>query len=196
MYQQPPQTKKPKPIQTNSLLESLRDVTGGVKNTVTRDVVGKVGVDVFSALTGAVPKPTESPYVESFFGRERRPMSPFRKPDVHRPPIVKLEEINLKQQIEAVRAELKALTASMKNFNTEVQKAVSEIPAQPGIYHLNFIERLRGIVRILRQQIEDSRTWLSLTVKRKKQKMYWGLYKKHGTKFGLSSERTIATQVG
>jgi hypothetical protein len=46
-------------------------------------------------------------------------------------------------------------------------------------------------------KIEDGRAWLETFAKRKKKKLgYWKMYKKHGTTFGLSHERTIATQTG
>ena len=67
----------------------------------------------------------------------------------------------------------------------------------PGIYHVNFFERLRSILKVLREQIDDSRTWLALSAQRKQKKLgYWGMFKKHGTSFGLSNERSIATSAG
>ncbi|MEK7119300.1 MAG: DUF5660 family protein, partial [Patescibacteria group bacterium] len=69
-------------------------------------------------------------------------------------------------------------------------------PVAPGVYHLNFFERLKSMLKILREQIEDSSSWLSLQNNRKKKKRYWGMYKKHGTSFGLSHERNLATQAG
>ncbi|OGG30239.1 hypothetical protein A2973_01055 [Candidatus Gottesmanbacteria bacterium RIFCSPLOWO2_01_FULL_49_10] len=102
----------------------------------------------------------------------------------------------IKQKLEAVRLELRSLSTTIKKFHQEVIQAVEEIPVHPGIYHLNFLDRLQGIIRILRQQVEDGSNWLSLWTGRKQKKQYWGMYKKHGTKFGLSSERTLATQAG
>jgi len=54
-----------------------------------------------------------------------------------------------------------------------------------------------GIVKNLRQKVEEGRTWLAAFSQRKIKKMgYWKMYKKHGTTFGLSHERTVATQTG
>ena len=124
------------------------------------------------------------------------PKNFIRRPEINRQPLIEREQLHVREQLAAIRAELKALSETIKNFNQDVQKAINEIPARPGIYHLNFMERLRSVLKILREQIEDSRTWLSLSTGRKKKKQYWGLYKKHGTQFGLSSERTLATQAG
>jgi hypothetical protein len=71
-----------------------------------------------------------------------------------------------------------------------------EMPVSPGIYHVNFFERLRSIIQLLRQQVEDSRTWLLMVTTKRTQKDYWCMYSKHGTTFGLSSERIIATAIG
>ena len=113
-----------------------------------------------------------------------------------RPKPVRTEDIAIKQQLEAIRQELKALAVSMKGFHQEVQKAVETPIAEPGIYHVNFFERLRSLIKLLREQIEDGRSWLALWNTRKKKMGYWGMFKKHGTSFGLSSERSIATQAG
>jgi hypothetical protein len=71
-----------------------------------------------------------------------------------------------------------------------------ETPVDPGIYHVTFLERLRSFIQLLREQVDDSRTWLTVSSKRQKKMAFWGLYKKHGTQFGLSSERTVSTQAG
>jgi len=57
-------------------------------------------------------------------------------------------------------------------------------------------ERISSILKLLREQVDDSRTWLSLHTNRKQKRGFWGMYKKHGTQFGLSNERTLATQAG
>ena len=190
MWQTQPKPKKQAPP-SESVLEALRQMGGGVGKTITKDVIGKVGSDALTSLFGQVPRSGEL-----FTNQPEVQPVQIRRPEILRPPMVRVEEINLKPQIEAVRAELKMLIASLKSFNQEVQKAVNEVPVQPGIYHLNFMERLKSILKILREQIDDSRSWLALSTNRKKQKGYWGMFKKHGTSFGLSSERTIATQAG
>lgn len=193
LWQNQPKPKKQAPP-SESVLEALRQMGGGVGRTLAKDVIGKVGSDALTSLFGQVPKSGELFTQREVHQPEVRPI--IRRPEVIRPPLVRVEEVNLKQQIEAVRAELKAIAVSLKSLNQEVQKAVSEVPVRPGIYHLNFMERLKSILKILREQIDDSRSWLALSVNRKKQKGYWSMFKKHGTSFGLSGERSIATQAG
>lgn len=170
----------------------------GVGQTVTKDVAGKVASDALTSLFGATPQSggelKQNQTIE--VNREQQPQRPVFRPEALRPSISRSEDAQLKQQIDAVRAELKALASSMNSLHQEINKAIAESPVDPGIYHANFFERLRSIIKILRQQIEDGRTWVALTSRRKKQKHFWGLYKKHGTQFGLSSERTVSTQSG
>lgn len=194
--------QKPKttPVIKNSVLESLTAIGSGVTKSVARDVVGGVATDVLGSLFGALPKSGELKPNESIDFTQAKPeVQPrlqFRRPEIIRPPIVHVQEINLAQKVDAVRSELKALASSLKSLNTEVDRAVMEVPVQAGVYHMNFFERLRSVITSLRMQVEDSRTWLSLWTSRKKKKGYWGMFKKHGTSFGLSNERSIATQAG
>lgn len=186
-------------VGNDSILESIRDLGSGVGKTVARDVVGKVGSDVLASLVGAPPASGElQPNQEIKLPQEKEAMAPAVKRQELQPKLadIRADQAKVREQLEKVRAELKALAASLKSFHQEVEKAISETPVEPGVYHLNFFERLRSLLQVLRTQVEDSRNWLALWTNRKKQKHYWGLYKKHGTQFGLSSERTLATQAG
>ena len=192
-------TKKQSGYTNNSILESLRDLGSGVGKSVAKDVVGGVASNALSSLFGQPtggdfkpPQPTAEAYPE------RQPFRPaIRRPEVYQPmTLVHREEVGIKEKLEAVRMELKTLAVSIKKFNSQVERAIDDIPAHPGIYHLNFLERLRGVIMVLRQSIEDSGSWLALWTSRKQKKKYWGMYKKHGTTFGLSSERNVSTQAG
>ena len=193
------QPKKPQTPHNDSILESLRNLGSGVGKTVAKDVTGKIASDALSSLFGTPPKSQGElrPNNAVNFGRERMPFPGFRRPEMRaREPFVAQPEPHLKEQIDAVRTELKALAASIQNLNTDIQRSITEVPVDPGIYHKNFFERLRLSLKMLREQIDDSRSWLSLYSNRKQKKGYWGMYKKHGTSFGLSNERTMATQAG
>ncbi|MBI5449553.1 hypothetical protein HY948_04545 [Candidatus Gottesmanbacteria bacterium] len=198
-FQQSQQPKKQPITRSNdSILEALRGIGGGVTKTVAKDVIARSATDALASLFGTVPKQGEIKPNQSvdMLRRERAPLPRFIRPEVKRQPYVRVEETNLKPQIDAIRAELKLLASSLKSLNTEIQKAVTEVPVAPGVYHLNFFERLKSMLKILREQIEDSSSWLSLQNNRKQKKGYWGMYKKHGTSFGLSHERNLATQAG
>lgn len=189
--------KRPLP-QHNSILESLRDVGSDVGKTVKQDVAGKMANDAFASLFGNFPKPAGEAGRNPWETRAPQPKreAPRPMPEALSPAKISAEQIRVKQQLEQVRGELSALAKSVGQLNMEVQKAIMEVPVDPGVYHVNFFEQLKNALKMLRQSVDDSRTWLSLTGSRKKQKGYWGKYKKHGTQFGLSADRTPATQTG
>ncbi len=198
-FQQSKPAKKPTTYSNDSILEALRGLSGGIGKTVTHDLAGKVASDALASILGAPVKQGELRPGESIdFPVERSPRQPAGRPEA-RPAekVVFHEDQQVKQQLEAVRAELSALSKSMKMLTSDIQKAVAEVPVAPGVYHVTFYEKLRAVLQILREQIDDSRTWLALSTQRKQKKLgYWGMFKKHGTTFGLSNERTLATSAG
>lgn len=106
---------------------------------------------------------------------------------------------HMTMMIEQLRNEIKKLASETKELKTNVEFSriiVEDIPEKPGKYHLNFFEWLLSVVRDARIKVEDSSSWLGSMVGKNSKKNYWGLYKKHGTSFGLSGERTVATQTG
>ena len=188
--------KKQPPQRSDNVIESLRNVGSDVGKTLTKDGAATIATDALTSLLGARPRSGELRQNEAVQVQpEARPV-PRHRPETLRPAAMKREEIGLKEQIEAVRAELKALSASLKGLHQEVQKAVEDVPVNPGVYHVTFYERLRSVLILLKTQVDDSRMWLSAWTSRKKKQGYWAQYKKKGTKFGLSSERTPATQSG
>jgi len=201
-FQSSKASKKPKTYTNDSILEALRDLSGGVGKTVAKDVAGKVGSDAITSVFGTLRQgePVRVP---------DRNIKPEQKPEKFYPPIarpearpaapqpMKEDQQKLAQQIEAVRQELKAIAASIQSLNSEIGKAVEAVPVNPGVYHANFFERLKSVLIILKEQIDDSRAWLQLSAQKKQKKLgYWGMFKKHGTSFGLSNERSIATSAG
>jgi hypothetical protein len=189
------QPKKPQATHNDSVLESLRTLGSGVGKTVAKDVTGHIASDALASLLGQTQNQDEFRPNRAMDFQQEHDFG--RKPEVQsRASYVAPEEAHLKEQIESIRTELKALAASIKSLNTDIQRSITEAPVDPGIYHKNFFERLRSILILLREQVDDSRTWMSLYNNRKQKCGYWGMYKKHGTTFGLSNERTIATQAG
>lgn len=111
-----------------------------------------------------------------------------------------LQNSSLEQQIENILVELKQLTAASKELEIEFKNVVVEQRiVKAGKYHQSFLEWVVVIIRAARMRIEDASIWLA-TIKGKKNKKqsqnYWQMFKKHGTTFGLSNERVVATQTG
>lgn len=188
----------------DNILEQLREVSADVPKTAL-DVAGKIGTDVITSIFGGTTqmsgelRPNEaiqlgemSPVAST---GEKAPQIHARV-DLQPRPSAQIIESQTRQQIEAIRQELKAIAASLKGLRQEVATAVESAPVDPGIYHINFYEQLRSFLHVLRVQIEDSRSWLHASNSKKKKMGYWGMYKKHGTTFGLSNERSLATSAG
>lgn len=202
MNNQPQQPKKrPNPyVVGDNVLETVRSLGGSVTKT-TQDTAAQIAADAIQdIINGRSPQSQPS---ERTHGRESVPMEPREQiqPKVTNKeliqPLIQKDIAETKQKLEAIRQELKALSKSVRGLQQEIQTAVMDMPVEPGIYHLNFFEQLRILLKGIRERVDDSRVWLSAwNANVKKKRGYWGMYKKHGTSFGLSSERTLATQAG
>lgn len=189
----------------DSFLEALRDLGGQVGDSLLNDVVVGDLETAVEQITGTNLKEIKPNEVVDFGKMETQPKED--KEDLVQlrnflPDIVKQEnqvfiraEIEVKQQIQAIRQELKNLAVSIKGLNQEIEVAVAENVPTPGVYHLNFFERLRSTIKALRERIEESTTWLA-AFNRKTGRRYWNQFKKHGSSFSLHNERAVATQTG
>lgn len=114
--------------------------------------------------------------------------------------IVASESHAQKQRIEMIIVELKRLASSSKELEIQFKDVVVEQRiTKPGKYHQGFFEWMLIIVRSARMRVEDAGAWLSAMHGKKNKKHsqnYWQMFKKHGTTFGLSNERVVATQTG
>lgn len=192
--------KKKYPNVSGSFFEQVRDFGTSAATSVKKDLVGKVAEGALEQVFGLPKKGElkEGQVLEVSQEKEKQsqpPLFEIRKEET----LLFVKEQEITQEVEAARAELKKAVKELEKLGkdvVEVEKAVEKMPTKPGIYHLTFFERLRQIIRFFRERIEESRTWLRVMVSKKKHKRYWALYKKHGTKFGLSGERVVATQAG
>ncbi|MFH0863818.1 MAG: DUF5660 family protein [Candidatus Gottesmanbacteria bacterium] len=196
--------KKKQPIRSHdSVVEQLRGLGNSIVNSATNDLIGGVSTNVLNELFS--PKNTNRSTDEKLsINKDIRsendgyilPVSEVKKPEVI---LFTAQEQNLAREVEAVRQELKKTVDELKELNSaviEVEKTVASTPVRPGTYHLSFFARLRVIIKLFRQQVSESRVWLEASTSKKQKRGYWSMFKKHGTTFGMSSERVIATQAG
>jgi hypothetical protein len=107
------------------------------------------------------------------------------------------KERQTQKAIENIRQELKKLAKDIARFDSTITQTVFAPIKKPGIYHQSFLEHIQQIIMLIRQQINDSNSWLSLyRQKSLKQGHYWQQASKGGTSFMLNNERQIATAVG
>jgi hypothetical protein len=103
----------------------------------------------------------------------------------------------MQRTIEEIKIELSKLVASSQILKLEfAEVSVEQSNQSVGQYHLTFFEWMIAVIRSARQKVEDSGAWLNTVKGKGDKKGYWGMFKKHGTTFGLSGERAVATQVG
>lgn len=85
----------------------------------------------------------------------------------------------VKEEIEKLKAELKALAVDVVKFNKEIELTLmTEIgdPGQEGKYYISFFQKLRAFIMLLRQRIKSARTWASqFKSKKKKRKVSAGV---------------------
>lgn len=104
---------------------------------------------------------------------------------------------SIEVQIREIIVELKKLTNASKELQVQFKEVtVEQLPVNPGKYHMTFFEWLLSTIKLARMRVEESANWLSLFSSKKKKRQYWNMFKKHGTTFGLSNERVVATQTG
>jgi len=103
----------------------------------------------------------------------------------------------LEIKIQEILTELRQIAKSSQEIAIEFKQITSEQRIErPGEYHLNFFQWMLSVVKSARMKIENSSAWISLMKSKKNQRSYWAMFKKHGTTFGLSNERVVATQTG
>lgn len=115
--------------------------------------------------------------------------------------IVKEEERKIYHETNVILQKLKEqvtiLEKSNKGMVSEMAKIkVEQAPKKTGIYYIRFLEWLLVQVRQMRMKVDEGKAWLETFTRRKKKVGYWKMYKKHGTTFGLSQERSLSTQTG
>lgn len=71
-------------------------------------------------------------------------------------------EAQVKKEIDQLRQELALLAKDVAAFDKEVELTLQTTithPGQTGSYYLNFFQKLRQFIMLLRQKIQSARTW-------------------------------------
>ncbi len=103
----------------------------------------------------------------------------------------------IQMTIDQILVELRRVVDSSQALEAKFQVAtVQQRVTTPGKYHQTFFEWLLITIQQARMQIEDSGAWLAAMSSKKSKQSYWSMFKTHGTSFGMSNERSVATQTG
>lgn len=93
--------------------------------------------------------------------------------------------------------EIKKLSESSGELQKQVEViSMAQMGENPGVYHVNFLEKMLNFIHELRMNVDDSLAWFGALRGKKAAQQYHSMAKKHGTSFTLNNERQVATQVG
>jgi len=213
-----PALKKLKKFIERNPFEGFEEPTGiakGVVDSLKKDVVGKdTGKDMWKQILVSEEKSSGNHEVEMHEGEEidlkahaekkanhghvesgteyHREISHFSERALHH------ENSEVEQRIQQVVHELQRLIDSSSSIiQAEYQEiSVMQAPSEVGKYHINFFDWMLSVIQNTRMKVEDSGAWLGVMQSKKGKKNYWAMFKKHGTTFGMSNERQLATQTG
>lgn len=216
-------TKRPKTQQNQYVdknpIEALRDIGGGVAQSISSDVAKGTINSLWDQLLGLDhnQQGTKESHGDLSEGQEMSLGQGVKAPQEYDPYLDIEPGINYRQEvlhgekrisqennheismkIQEIIVELKRLTATSQVLHVEFAQVIVQEQkiVNPGKYHITFFEWLLSIIKMARMRVEDSSSWLAMFKSKKSGKGYWNMFKKHGTTFGLSNERVVATQTG
>ncbi len=111
------------------------------------------------------------------------------------------KEKAIAKQIEEIREQLKKLASQLSEKTASLDKqvitAVNQPITDPGIYQLTFLDHIKSLLELVRQDVSDANNWLASYKNRcQKKGFYWQQTDKQGSSFFLNNERSVATSVG
>ena len=102
----------------------------------------------------------------------------------------------LRLKLHALMQEIYNLAKTTQGLGEQVEVAAMQAPANPGVYHVIFFEKLLEFIKSFRKKIEDAGIWLQAANKRSEKKNYWAMYKKKGSSFLLAPDHYLQRSAG
>ena len=197
-------------------IEAVRDISSSVAESAKNDFAKGLMTDLWDQMLGTEVRKENATHQTSGdleegqeISLKKQPKKEENKPQIEagwdyageiihaEKRITQTENRELDARVSQIMIEIKKLTSSSKELEATFREITVERKiVNPGKYHLNFFEWMLSTIRSARMKIEDSKNWASLFASKKGKRDYWTSFKKHGTSFGLSGERTPATQTG
>ena len=111
------------------------------------------------------------------------------------------KERAIQKQIESIREQLKKLATELSQKTQNIDRQIIAVVNQPtinaGEYELSFLDHVKNILELVRQDVVDANNWLkSYKGRCQKKGYYWQQTAKQGSSFFLNNERSVATSVG
>lgn len=199
-------------IRRANVLEALRDIGSNTANVLKNDVVSETSKNILAQMFGQTPKetkfsaeinPGESLDFKDMYSGKHEENLRLKQQLVLERNLAGEEKARstqktneLRVQLQALMQELLTLAKSTQGLGEEVEVATMQAPAQPGIYHLIFFEKLLDFVKSFRRKIDSASVWLQSSNKRAEKKNFWAMYKKKGSSFLLSPDHYLSRAAG
>lgn len=203
--------KGQKVLRQQNVLESLKDIGSATTKTLKKDLLGESSQDFIRELLGArIEKKYSGELVpgealeigEVFSGKKeeneklRRQIALERRLAEEEKRRVEEKGNDLRLQLQALMQEVYELAKTTQGLGEQVEVATMQAPANPGVYHLIFFEKLLEFVKSFRKKIENASLWLHSSNKRAEKKNYWTTYKKKGSSFLLAPDHYLQRSAG
>jgi len=205
--------KSGKNIKRVNVLESLKDVGDSAQKSINDDLLKGTSEEFFKQLfgqrqekkfSGEIDPGETLEFNEVYSGQReenenlKRQISFERNLSNEQKNQTDKELNELRIQLHALMQEVGELAKVTQNIGEDIEVASMQAPANPGVYHIVFFEKLLEFIKTFRRKIENADVWLQASNKRADRKNFWGTFtsKKGGTKFLLSQEHYIARSTG
>lgn len=206
------QAKKQAPA-SDSILETLRDIGGDTASAVKKDIFEGISGDFFNQMFGYERRgqkasgdlmPGQSIEFDSVLEEQKEENKILKAQLAQEQSLRKQEQSlvsrqsqELKVQIQALATEVTELAKTTQGLARETKIAAIQAPANPGIYHVTFFEKLRSYIVSFRRKIENASLWMqSYNTRSAKMKTFWGQVGRSGAKRLLSSEDYLQRSAG
>jgi hypothetical protein len=191
-------------VRQANVLESLKDIGSGVKSSINTDLLGGISKDLLEQIlrksnpnkkaSGDIHPGESLEFSDLISGKHEENLKLRNQIAFERRLAAEEKESSekrsneLKVQLQALMQEVQYLAKTTQSIGEEVEIAAMQAPAQPGVYHLIFFEKIIEFIRNFRKNIDSASAWLGSSNKRAEKKNYWAMYKKKGSSFLLSGE--------
>mgnify|MGYP001566884002 FL=1 len=191
-------------IRRTNVLESLKDIGSGVTSSLNTDLLGGISKDLLEQILNR-RSPNKKAFGDIHVGESlefsdllsgqhqenlklRNQIAFERRLTQEEKEVSEKRSNELKVQLQALMQEVQYLAKTTQSLGEEVEIATMQAPAQPGVYHLIFFEKIIEFIQNFRKNIDSASTWLQSSNKRAEKKNFWAMYKKKGSSFLLSGE--------
>lgn len=185
-----------------ALGEIGRSITGSVKNDLLKGTAQNVHDQLIGASKGKAPdeKQEDFDFAEWIHAKEneiaqdaeqegRVKERAFQKARSPEHVIFSLADERVKQEVEGVLQEIKLLAETMQNVEAAVEKAIIQEVVNPGVYHLNYFEKIKQFLRTFRKSLQEGELWLEMWKSRSQRSVFWKGFKNKGSQYMFSQER-------